>query len=118
MVSASTSPALRSLPGLPAAAVLTVFAVAFTVGGVLGERAGGLYLFIPLAAMLGKAINALLSRGYLPRRMYPALFGTVIPAVIGLSILLHVSLDRLWLPALLLWLAFSKLRSSGKRSKC
>ena len=79
-------------PGLPAAAVLLVLAVALTVDGVLGERAGGLYLFIPLAAVLGQAVNRMLKLGYLPRSMYGALFGVCIPALLGLSILLHFSL--------------------------
>ncbi|GAA3998256.1 hypothetical protein GCM10022631_06300 [Deinococcus rubellus] len=98
-----------SLPGLPAAAVLLVLAVAFTVDGTLGDRAGGLYLFIPLAAVLGQAINLMLKLGYLPRSMYGALFGVCIPAFIGLSILLHFSLDQVWLPLLFVGLAFKRL---------
>ncbi len=96
-------------PGLPTAAVVLVLAVAFTVDGTLGERAGGLYLFIPLAAVLGKAVNQLLNLGYLPRSMYGALLGTSIPAAIGLSMLLHFSLDHFWWPLLFVGLALSKL---------
>ncbi|AWN21936.1 hypothetical protein DKM44_00700 [Deinococcus irradiatisoli] len=110
----ATPPAL-SLPGLPAALVLLVLAVTFTVDGALGKRADGLYLFIPLAAVLGTAINTMLVRGQLPRRMYGPLLGTAIPAVIGLSMLLHFSLDHLWLPALFVWLAFSRLLRPARR---
>lgn len=98
-----------SLPGLSGAAVLIVLAVAFTVDGTLGDRAGGLYLFIPLAAALGQAINLMLKLGYLPRAMYGALFGVCIPAVIGLSVLLNFSLDHIWLPLLFVGLAFKRL---------
>ncbi|WP_161881226.1 hypothetical protein [Deinococcus alpinitundrae] len=103
-----------SLPGLPGAAVLLVLAVAFTVDGTLGDRAGGLYLFIPLAAVLGQAINRMLRLGYLPRGMYGALFGVCIPALIGLSILLNFSLEQAWLPLLFVGLAFRRLMPSRR----
>ncbi len=104
------------LPGLPAAAVLLVLAVAFTVDGALGERAGGLYLFIPLAAVLGQAVNRMLRLGYLPRGMYGALFGVCIPALIGLSILLNFSLEHVWLPLLFVGLAFRRLMPARRRT--
>lgn len=108
---------LSPLPGLPTAAVLVVLAVTFSVSNALGDRADGLYLLIPLAAVLGTAINLLLQLGYLPRRMYGALFGVSIPAAIGLSMLLNFSLDHLWLPLLFVWLAAGSLRRPSKRRR-
>lgn len=97
------------MPGLPGAAALIVLAVTFAVSDSLGDRAGGLFLLIPLAAVLGKAVNLMLKLGYLPRSMYGALFGVCIPAVIGLSILLDFSLEHAWLPLLFVVLAFKRL---------
>ncbi|TSA88017.1 hypothetical protein FNU79_01905 [Deinococcus detaillensis] len=96
-------------PGLSAALIFLVLAVAFTVDDSLGDRAGGIYLLIPLAAVLGQAINLMLRLGYLPRSMYGALFGVCIPAVIGLSIIFPFSLNHFWLPILFLGLAFKRL---------
>ncbi len=107
-----------SLPGLSGAAVLLVLAVAFAVGDSLGDRAGGIYMLIPLAAVLGQAVNQMLRLGYLPRGMYGALFGVCIPAVIGLSILLDFSLERAWLPLLFVVLAFKRLMPGRRRSRC